>query len=177
MKKNDPDNTQVTNKTRPSLPHLIPGEIVIGTMAGINEQGQPLVDFPINTTGHPLVAITTLSLDQQHTGRQVALLFSNGNIHNPVVMGLIDSPLQGMLERFNPSQMDNHPETNTEFKVDNVHIDGHKLIFEAKEEIVFQCGESSIILSKDGKISLRGTKISSRSTGKNQIMGASIHLN
>ncbi len=177
MKKNNPDNLQAEDEPRPSPPHIMPGEIVIGTMVGIDEQGQPLVDFPANTAGHPLVAITTLGLDQQHTGRQVALLFANGNMHSPVVMGLIHSPLQDMLERFNSSQTDNNLDIEPELNVDNIHIDGNKLIFEAKEEIVFQCGESSITLSKEGKISLRGKKISTRATGINRIMGGSVHLN
>ncbi|MCF6336671.1 MAG: DUF6484 domain-containing protein [Gammaproteobacteria bacterium] len=176
MKKNDPNNIQAVNETRSSPSHILPGEIVIGTMTGINEQGQPLIDFPDNTAGHTLAAITTLDLTQQHTGRQVALLFANGNMYTPVVIGLIHSPLQDMLERFNPSQTDNNNQ-ESEIKVDDIHIDGKKLIIEAKEEIVLQCGKSSIMLNKEGKISLRGTKISTRSTGTTRIMGASVHLN
>ncbi|VAW87473.1 hypothetical protein MNBD_GAMMA17-1051 [hydrothermal vent metagenome] len=155
----------------------MPGAITIGTLAGINERGQPLVDFPDNTAGHSLVAISSLRLSQRHTGRQVTLLFANGNSHQPVIMELIHDPLQEMLERFDPPQTDNNPEIKAELNVEAVRIDGNKLVFEAKEEIVFQCGQASIVLNKEGKISLRGTKISTRSTGVNRIMGASVQLN
>ena len=179
VKKESSDNIQTVDETPPltSQPMLQPGETIIGTLVGINEQGEPLIDFPENPTKHALAAIATFSLTQQHTNRQVTLLFVHGDLRHPVITGLIYNPLQTMLENFNPSQVENHSEVESEIKVDNVRIDGDQLIFEAKKEMVFQCGKASFVLKKNGEISLRGTKISTHSTGVNRIMGASIQLN
>jgi len=94
-------------------------------------------------------------------------------------MGLIHSPLQDMLESFNSSQTENqnNVEIEGELKVENVQVDGNKLVFEAKEEIVFKCGDSSITLTKSGKILIRGKYLLNRSTGVNRILGASVQVN
>jgi len=179
VNQNKPDTTQTVDETSSSLSHIAPGEVIVGTLKGFDTQGQPLVDFSENTSGHTLSAITTLGLTRQHTGRQVALLFENGNIHNPIIMGLIHSPLQDMLESFNPAQADskNNVEIEGELNVEDVRIDGNRLTFEAKEEIVFKCGDSSITLTKSGKILIRGKYLLNRSTGVNRIMGGSVQVN
>lgn len=47
----------------------------------------------------------------------------------------------------------------------------------AEREIVLRCGKASITLTREGKIILRGTYISSRSSGVNRIKGGSVQLN
>ena len=47
----------------------------------------------------------------------------------------------------------------------------------ADEEIVLSCGESSITLTRAGKILIRGKYVLSRSSGVNRIKGGSIQLN
>jgi len=179
LNQNNPDTSQASDETPSSLSPVTPGEVVIGTVVEFDEQGQPLVNFSENTSGHALPAITTLSLTQQHIGRQVALLFANEDMRSPIIMGLIHSPLQDMLESFNSSQTENqnNVEIEGELKVENVQVDGNKLVFEAKEEIVFKCGDSSITLTKSGKILIRGKYLLNRSTGVNRILGASVQVN
>jgi len=184
MKKNNSDNTQVeqtVDEATPPSPHhhitLEPNEVIIGTITSVNELGEPLVNFPGNAAGHPIVATSILTLPQQQINRQVILSFMGGKVDKPVITGFIRSLLHDMLERFDASQTDNHLDIKAGINVDDVRIDDNKLLFEAKDEIVIRSGESSITLKKDGTILLRGTKISTRSTGENRIMGASIHLN
>jgi len=178
MKKtdNDADIIQLSDKRQPSPSHMTSGEIIIGTVTGLDKQGLPLVDFPENTAGQALVAIATLAMNQQHIGRKVALLFTKGDTQSPVIMGLIHSPLQDMLEDFDPSQADSAVNIEATFDSDDVAVDG-KRIFEAKEEIVFKCGESSITLTKSGKIVIRGKYLINHSTGINWIMGGDIQVN
>ncbi len=179
MNQNNPNASQASDETPSSLSPVTPGEVVIGAVVEFDEQGRPLVNFSENTSGHALPAITTLSLTQQHIGRQVALLFANEDMHSPIIMGLIHSPLQDMLESFNSSQTENqnNVEIEGELKVENVQVDGNKLVFEAREEIVFKCGDSSITLTKSGKILIRGKYLLNRSTGVNRILGASVQVN
>lgn len=179
MSQKTPDIIQLEDEAQESHSHLAPGEVVIGTLVAINAHGQPQVDFPENISQESVGAISTLGLTQQHVGRQVALLFTNGDINNPVVMGIIHSPLGDMLESFNQQQSESGSDVEVEanLNIDDVKVDGSKIIFEAKEEIVFKCGESSITLTKSGKILIRGKYLLNRSTGVNRIMGGSVQVN
>jgi len=56
-------------------------------------------------------------------------------------------------------------------------VDDDRLVIEAKREIVIRCGESSITLTRSGKILIRGRHIVSRSSGANLIRGATIEMN
>lgn len=55
--------------------------------------------------------------------------------------------------------------------------DGRRVEIKAENEIVLRCGESSITLTKSGKIILRGAYVLSRSTGVNRIQGGSVQIN
>ncbi|VAW86255.1 hypothetical protein MNBD_GAMMA18-2360 [hydrothermal vent metagenome] len=183
MKYNESDTAQTQQETQTSFSTISPGEIVIGTLVEVDEQGHPHVDFSGNPSEQPSKAITTLVLTQTHIGRQVALLFANGNMKNPVIMGVIHSPLHAMLENFgqveNKAEGDVPDEAEQEsgLEIDDVLIDGKKIIFEAKEQIVLKCGESSITLTQSGNISIRGKYLLNRSTGVNRIMGGSVKVN
>lgn len=181
MKQKESDIHQVVQETQSSLSSIAPGEIIIGTLKEVDGQGQPLVDFPENKTAQPLMAMSTLGLTQAHINRQVALLFANGDLHRPVIMGMIHSPLDDMLENFDQTQIagseTRQVELESDLNVDDVLIDGKKIVFEAKEEIVLKCGESSITLTKAGKVLIRGKYLLNRSTGVNRIMGGSVQVN
>ena len=47
----------------------------------------------------------------------------------------------------------------------------------AEKELVLECGESSISLRRDGKISIKGRSILSRSKGVHKIQGGSVRIN
>jgi len=185
VKHKESDAVQTVEEIPLALSAVAPGEIVIGTLVAIDKEGQPFVDFSGNVSDHSLKAMATLGLTQTNIGRQVALLFANGNLKNPVIMGMIHSPLQEILERFKQSQVEEQIESKARgrveqesgLKVDDVRIDGEKITFEAKEKIVLTCGESSIILTKNGKISIRGKNLLNRATGTNQIKGGTIQVN
>lgn len=163
---------------------MSPGEIIIGTLTGLDKQGRALVDFAGNVSKLPMPAITTVALGQQHSGRQVALLFDQGNPEKPVIMGLIHSPLQELIENFEITATD---ESSTEMKanddkhvankMNDVYLDGERLVLEGKKEIVLKCGDSSITLTKAGKILIRGKYLLNRSTGVNRILGGSVQIN
>jgi hypothetical protein len=58
-----------------------------------------------------------------------------------------------------------------------VETDGERLVFSAEKEIVLRCGESSITLTRAGKILIRGAYVLTRSSGVNRIQGGSVQIN
>lgn len=59
----------------------------------------------------------------------------------------------------------------------DLQVDGKRVTINAEEEILLQCGKSSILLCRDGKIVIKGANLVSRSTGVNKIKGSSININ
>lgn len=167
------------------------GVIVIGSIVDINPEGRPMVDFPNMPDRAPLPALTTLTLTRHHTGRQVALLFNNGDIRQPVIMGVIHNPLDELLQNFEltPVESENtspFPDTSSargnpaDIKQDRngqVFVDGKHVVIEGSEEVTFKCGKASITLTRSGKILIRGTYLLNRSSGVNRIMGGSVQVN
>jgi hypothetical protein len=47
----------------------------------------------------------------------------------------------------------------------------------AEKELVLECGEASVSLRRDGKISIKGRSILSRSKGVHKIQGGSVRIN
>lgn len=170
-----------------SAPELLaPGEIIIGQFCGLSASGQALVDFAQNLSGEPLGAISTLPVTQAQKGRQVALMFAEGELNRPLIIGFIHSPLQEMIEGFELSaaladdgkQVEKAEAARaTSGFADDVFIDGKKIAFEAAEEIVLSCGEASITLTRAGKILIRGKYLLNRSSGVNRILGGSVQVN
>ena len=58
-----------------------------------------------------------------------------------------------------------------------VVADGEKLVIEARREMTLRCGKASITMTADGRVTIRGTQVLSRSDGPNRVQGASVQLN
>lgn len=179
MKLTDTDAAVFEHESPQSSSTIAPGEIIIGSVIGLDPQGQPLVDFPENPFGHPLIAISTLAVLPQHVGREVALLFANGKPESPVVMGIIHSSLHELIATYDstvvtPQESTAKPSSGA---LQNVLVDGKRVVIEGKEEIVLKCGDASITLTKAGKILIRGKYLLNRSSGVNRIVGGSVQVN
>ena len=123
--------TELDNKSM-----IAPGEIILGTITSIDVLGQPMVDYPLNPEKGALKAITTLVLTSQQVSRQVALLFNQGDLSQPIVIGLVHSPLQAMLDNFqqdhetsfgNTTSQDTQVELAANLGTDDVSVDGNKI--------------------------------------------------
>jgi hypothetical protein len=144
--------------------------VVIGILVGLNDAGEPLIDYPANPAGVHIPARSAVPLGTGEMGRAVALLFEAGDPHKPIVMGLI----QHAEKRPVPTAESLRSEAGN--PIDAV-VDGERLIFTAKKEIVLRCGKASITLTRAGKVLIRGAYLLSRSSGVNRIKGGSIQLN
>ncbi|MCW8876493.1 MAG: DUF6484 domain-containing protein [Kangiellaceae bacterium] len=177
---------------------IAPGEIIIGELVGFDGDGKPLVNYS-GTRENETVALSTVPVTQKHKSRQVALLFANGDLSQPVIMGLIHSPLLDILDNiefveasqeneqssensevdpFERIDSDEQPQdTKVKHLENTAYVDGERVVIEGKEEIELKCGEASIRLTKSGKILIRGKYLLNRSSGVNRIMGGSVQVN
>ncbi len=181
----EPENNTTEELVLSPAAELAPGEIVIGLLQGLSSTGEPLVSFPQNVSTEAIPAMSTLAINAGHAGRQVALLFTQGDLNNPLIVGLIHSPLQSLIDGFEIAPAIDETEENlareSEASTDDAnfdaYIDGKRVVLEGQEQVVLQCGEASITLTKAGKILIRGKYILNRSTGVNRILGGSVQVN
>ena len=142
-----------------TLPAVCTGELV-----GITDNGRtPLVVYRNQSCTSALRARTLVDLHGSHVGEPVVLMFENGDPELPIVVGVIRQK-EGWPLAQQPAQVE-------------VEADGERMLVSAREQIVLRCGQASITLTKEGKVLIRGTYISSRSSGVNRIMGGSVQLN
>jgi hypothetical protein len=138
--------------------------VVRGSLIGFKEHGlSALVVYPGQPGNVALTAASCVELHGMHIGRQVALMFENGDPLCPVIVGLLRNSLARAIPEA-PGQVE-------------VAADGQRLTVSAKRQLVLRCGEASITLDADGKVSIRGVHVVSHAAGVNRIRGGSIQLN
>jgi hypothetical protein len=165
-----------------------PGEILLGSVMAIDDQGRPLVDFSGNPRAEALAALATVPVGRSSIGRTVALLFAGGDIAQPVVMGFIQNPLDTVLEMTVDATNELHTQRDDvgaaeklaeelHAPIESVKVDDERVVIEGQKEIVLKCGDASITLTRAGKILIRGKYLLNRSSGVNRIMGGSVQVN
>lgn len=130
--------------------------VAIGILMGF-DNGKPLVVYPQNPRDRAVQAESLVTIAEDVTGHQVALLFIDGDPARPLIIGPL---LQQVMT------------ATTEVIADGVE---HKI--EAEERLELRCGKASIILEKSGHLTIRGTDIVSQASGTNFMRGASVNLN
>jgi len=143
--------------------------MVVGRLVGFEASGTPLVDHAGSLSCQPLPARSTVRLDRDQIGQEVALMFDGGDPRKPVVMGVIQTLLA------TPASSSSPPTSQEKMMI--AEVDGKRLVLTAEHEIVLRCGEASITLTRAGKVLIRGTFLSSRASGVNRISGGSVQIN
>jgi hypothetical protein len=131
-----------------------PAEVVVGRLAGVCEDGAPLVDFAGNPADMPIRALATARYGGVACGTSVALMFVDGDRARPLAIGVVSLP---------------EPEPTSALE--------DRLTLTAAREIVLQCGRASLVLTRAGKVLVRGAYVSLRSSGVQRITGASVQIN
>ncbi len=142
-----------------------PEGLVLGSIVEITSSGKIMVDFS-NSPHAPVQARSIIDIFPDDIDREVLIGFANNTYDLPVIIGRIQ-PQPLVVE-----EICLDPEKKKELV-----IDGKRKILEAEETIELRCGESSILMKKNGKIVIKGTNIVSRSRGANKVKGASVHIN
>jgi hypothetical protein len=148
--------------------------VVVGTLLGCNALKQPLVSFP----GAPRAELVArlachdpeLASHEKLAGRRVLLAFDGEDALRPLILGLVRETL--------PEAPVPEAKAPTPGEPDHsLTVNGRRLTFDAQEEIVFRCGQGSIVVRADGSIVIKGTKLMSRASQVNKIRGASVQIN
>lgn len=154
--------TQIRNSARAWNSEF--GPVCCGRVVEIDSERRPIVDFAGNPGGPVLarcVAAVTLDARVPSDETPVLLAFEQGDPARPIIVGIVQTALP----------------TAKADRSQHAIIDGRKVILKGDEEVTLVCGKSSITLSKDGRIHLRGAEIVSRASGANKIRGASVNIN
>ena len=143
-----------------------------GVVLDFAEEGLILVqDYSDKNATYPCYFLRTAvgSLPKLEADDLVIYRVPELNEEYGVVVGIIekyshiDDKVAKKLKKKEVSQM-----TTLEDKV--LHIKAH-------DGMVIECGKSTIILTKDGKVQIKGNDLLSRARGMNKIKGAGVNIN
>lgn len=148
-------------------------ELVVGIVTGINESGLTSVAFACNSSEDPVQAKSVVLVTNRDVGRQVVLMFENGDVNAPVVLGLIQDQSNLAGEEQSVIEKVEHTEEIPETLI----IEDETPLTASRKELRLECGDSSITLTRAGKIVVQGNEIVTRSTGCTRIKGLSVELN
>jgi hypothetical protein len=167
-------NASLADKIRPiALEKKISGARV-GTILGVDGGGHVTIDFPGNPYG-PLSARWTGTAAGRTRdaagleGRNILIVFEKEDPGLPIIVDVVCESLGEDAGR-QPAELPVE-------KPDEVLIDGRRVTFDAKEEIVLRCGKASVTLTRAGKVLIKGAYLLTRSSGVNRIKGASVQIN
>lgn len=136
----------------------------IGELVAIIDNDRcPLVTYAGQPGSSALRARSVVDLHRAHVGKSVALLFENGALTRPIIVGVfrhgLGSPLENQIGQV------------------EADVDGERLVVSAKHQLVLRCGKASMTLTNDGRIEIRGESIVSQASGANRVRGGSVQLN
>jgi hypothetical protein len=150
---------------------LFPGGVVVGSLAGVNDSGQPLVRHALDPSGRVTLARTTVPIRPAHIDREVVITFESGDVARPIVIGVLERP---------DDQNATEPRVTmpkVSRPIAQAALDGEELVLSAQNKIILRCGEASITLTRSGKVLIRGAYLLSRSSGVNRIKGGAVQIN
>lgn len=134
-----------------------PGGVSIGSFAGFDHDGHFLVRLD---AAEPLRALSTVRLDAEDDGAPVVVAYENGGQGRLVIVGraLARTGQPGPAAR-------------------EAVVDGARIVLRADRELELRCGDASIVLTRAGKVLIKGNFVLTRSRGANKIKGAYVDIN
>jgi hypothetical protein len=178
--------------------------ILIGKLSQIDEDSKLWVQLPV-AGSLPLPALTMCAIKQEHLGQDCAVqLLPNSNSAQAqvLIMGFIlsaqaiaeslhlsvsneqiqaldkqSSEPASLLQEMGFEENLNNDNNTNELLENNEEPEYDYLHIEAKQELILSCGESSIRMTADGVIEMRGNYISSDATALQRLRGGSVQVN
>jgi hypothetical protein len=80
-------------------------------------------------------------------------------------------------EELEPTATPSAEPADREAQVIEADVDGRRVRIVAQDEIVFECGQASVTLRRNGRIIIRGTYVETHSEGTNRIKGGQVRIN
>jgi hypothetical protein len=141
--------------------------VVVGTVTEVDARGDASVALAGAASAAAVPVRSIIALNRSHVGRKVVLAFDGDDPGRPIVMGVL--------------QESGTTEVDTKAKRDlqgvEADLDGETLVLKAKRQIELRCGNSSITLTRAGKVLIKGAYLLSRSSGVHRIKGGSVQIN
>jgi len=137
-----------------------------GRFHGFDLDDRPLASGLAELPGEVVPARTTVRLARSMIGAEVVVVYAGGDARRPIIVGVLHDTVQ---------RLPGEPAAQRQEVA--IEADDERFVVTAEREIVLRCGESSITLTRAGKVIIKGNYILSRSTGYNKIKGAAIDLN
>lgn len=140
--------------------------VEVATLHGFDLDERPVLRGIAALPGELVVARSTVALRREAVGASAVVVFEHGDPHRPIVLGVLMQEVGSNAPSAPPSA--------------TVHVDdaaAERLVLRAEREIVLECGDASITLTRAGKVLIRGHYILSRASGYNRIKGAAIDIN
>jgi len=150
---------------QPELPaSALPGAAT-ARLQDFDVDEQPLLIGLSQLAGERVRARTAVPLRRRQIGSTVVVLFEQGDVRRPIVIGVVHEPgREGAV----------HSDSDREVLVER---DDERLVLRADREISLRCGDASITLTRAGKVIIKGAYVISRSSGCNKIKGAAVEIN
>lgn len=122
--------------------------------------------------GHVLRARMVSSLagkkPEHLLGQEVVLLFENNDPQKPIAVASLQATGDFASAMQAAAGFDEEIEAS---------MDGEKVLIQAKEKLELRVGKASIVIDANGKITIRGASLLSRSTGPIRIKGGHVDIN
>jgi hypothetical protein len=130
-----------------------------GIRTGTIVRADPARGVSVRFDGSPdeVRARSTVALTPRDAGREVLLVFENGALTSPIIVGVIQE------RAVSPAGA--------------VTIDAKQITLDASEELTLRSGKASITLLGDGRIVIKGMEIVSRARGTHKVKGGTVQIN
>lgn len=139
-----------------------------GKLAEVDEDGRAWVSFegaakPVQA--RCAVAESALPAREELAGAAVLLVFEERDPARPIIIGFVRERLWAAKPAVQaPPQQD-------------VHIVQSKVLIEGHEELTLRCGQGAITMTADGRVTIKGTRLTSRASETNKVRGAVVLIN
>lgn len=196
--KDTPHHASPSHTSTPETELPPPGIVILASLNGATENG--LTPICLNNSSLHY-ALSGQSYGPEHTGKTVACIGVTGS-DRLMIVGLVQgaedgSVLNQLLDSYqhaNPAADDDREndhrdngheddiqvfdlaDSNTwaELQQANPELD---VTIEAKRNLTFKCGASSVTLTADGRVTIRGKFVTTRASQLNRIAGGSVKIN
>lgn len=139
----------------------------VGRVIDIPAAGYLLVQTESGQTLRARMASTlALKKPEYLIGQDVVLLFENNDPDKPIAIARLQSTVD-FAAALQAEEED----------VVEARVDGEKVLIQASEKLELRVGKASIVIDANGKITIRGANLLSRSTGPIRIKGGHVEIN
>jgi hypothetical protein len=140
----------------------------LGRIIGTDGEGRPVVDFEGNPVG-PRVARKAVRLDTEglqaavETRQPVELRFEDGDPQHPIIMALLPVAPRDAQRNALQAALEEAAESRAR-------------VIQGQDGLVLHCGEASVTLLRNGRVSLKGSSVETTAEGTLRLKGMSVQV-